>query len=403
MAKQCAPVQRNSSSFPVTLKTVAFVMRLHVQTTLIAPPASAVAANAPSLAEIKMIAPTENIVRITDAQSNVPATTNAQTAKRVNRDPVQLDAEATTTAAPIYRVTTTIVSIHVKTIFADQMRCAESKIMPPNVNVPLDSKQTQHQNKDAFECLPLVFHPAVAPMDTCASQTFAKYHALNQARVLSENDVITTFAPKFATQTTIVCLAKSVTNGEHVNRAAKRKQTVHQHKFARLVNASAATVSSEHHSDALISTNAQTKCATRAPFARTHPDHSNACAQSELSEILINHPVACCQTNVLAMKTVPETWLASKGNVLNHVQLLNVDATPFVKEMNIKLSASAHKDILGIQLIRRLVASALNVLTTMTAVKTNIATHKSTSVKVSISSLILAVNLRFSRFFFLIY
>lgn len=67
MANQCAHARVNSNSFLDLLRMAAFVMHLHAAQIMTVAMAFAAVVNAPLLAEIKMIAPMENIARTIDA------------------------------------------------------------------------------------------------------------------------------------------------------------------------------------------------------------------------------------------------------------------------------------------------------------------------------------------------
>lgn len=303
--------------------------------------------------------------------------------KRVNKAFASLDAEAIKTAVRIYHVTTISAKIHVKVISVDRMHCARLKIMQPNVNVQPVSRDFHSQNKDVFGYRQRVFRQAAARMDTCALEIFAKCHALIQFHVQSVKDVIIAFVQRFATQTTIVCQAKSVTSAEHANRAAQLNLTVLRHKFAKEENVNVVAVSSEHHSVALTLMNVRTKYVTIVQSARIQRDHSNAFAQNKLLATHTQHRVACFQINAFKMKIALRIWLVSKGNAQNHARSPNVDAMQFANRTNIKHSVSAHRDILEIQPINLMVASVSSVSAVRNVVTINTVIHKSTNVKVS--------------------
>lgn len=274
MVKQSARAQVDSNSFRVMLKTVASVMWLLVPTTMIVAVVFAVMANVRLPVEINKIVPMVNIVRIIVVWSNVQVTANVLKVRHVNKALVTLDVEATKTAVQINRVIIISVKIHVKIIFAAIMHCVKLKIMWQNVTVRPALKEIQRLSGDAFEFHRRVYRRADAPMDICALQIFAKYRAANQLHAPLENDAITMYALKFATQTTIACRVKFVMNVEHVKKAVNRKPIAHQRKSVQVENVNAVAVSLEHHSDALTLMSVPNKFAIRAPFARTHLDHS---------------------------------------------------------------------------------------------------------------------------------
>lgn len=295
----------------------------------------------------------------------------------------QLDVEATKIAVRICRVTITTVKIRVKVIFADQMLCARLKIMLPNAIAQPVLKAIQRQNKVAFEFHRRAFQRADARMVTCVLRIRVKCLAAIQFHVQLERDAIIMFARKFASQITTVCQAKYVMNVEHAKPVANQKLIVHQHKFALAESVSVVAVLSEHRSVALTSMSVPIKCVIRVRFVKIHQDHLNVFALNKLLAIHIRRPDVCFRINALEMKIVPRIWHVSKENAPNHVQSLNADAMPFVKEMIIEHFVSVHQVIWEIQPIKSPVASELNASTTEIAVKINSAINKSTNAKVS--------------------
>lgn len=149
-------------------------------------------------------------------------------------------------------------------------------------------------------------------------------------------------------------------------------------------NVNAVMVLLEHHSVAQILMNVPIKFVIRVHFVKIHQDHLNVCVQNKLSVIHTQLLVVCYQINVYEMRIALKTWLVSKENVQNHVALPNADEMQFAKQTIIKHSACVHQEILVIQLIRLLVASASNVLAAKIAVQINSVIHRSINVKVSI-------------------
>lgn len=191
-------------------------------------------------------------------------------------------------------------------------------------------------------------------------------------------------APKFATQTTIVCPEKFATNVAHVNRVVRQKPTVRRLNYVQQESANVLRDISELRLVAPISMNAPINRVTRVPSAKIRRVRLDAVAQNQLLVIHTRHPDAYCRINVLEAKTAPEIWLVSKANAPIRVRLPSAD-----EMLGAKLAITRHFVIVlvaiwAIRPIRPLDASASNVSPTKIAASINNAIHKRINVKVSV-------------------
>lgn len=261
--------------------------------------------------------------------------------------------------------------------------CASLKIIAHPANVQQDLKAIQHLSKDVFAYQLHVFQPTNAPVATCVLPINVMYLARTQNRAPLASAAQIINALRFATQTTIACLAKFVMIVAHVNQVVIVIQTAHHRKCVSMVNVNVAADLLEHHLDVLTSTNVLKIPVTRVLNVPTLPDHIVAHVQNKQLVMHTQHPAAQFQINVPEIQTALKILNAHKESVPNHVTPENVDGTQFVNRSIMALYVNVHLEILVIPPINQLDASGLSVFQVMIVILTNNAIQSRINVIVS--------------------
>lgn len=252
---------------------------------------------------------------------HVPDTVYVQQVKHVLPEVVFWVAEVIKTV----RVIQLVLIINVK-ILVHQMELVVQMlyvivlIIFHHVNVQLDLKVIQYQNRDVFVYQQHALQQINVLRDICVSQINVTYHAQQQHLVLLVNVATTMFAQKFVTQIIIAYLVKSVMTLELVNLDVLPMVIVPTHKFVLMQNVNAELDSLEHHSVVLILMNVPRIHVIQVQDVKMVQDHSDVFALKQQLVMHILNLDVDYQINVTRMKNVLIIWLALKVNVRIHVR-----------------------------------------------------------------------------------
>lgn len=273
------------------------------------------------LAEIRMIVHLVKSVHKIFVHFHVPDIVYVQQVKHVLPEVVFWVAEVTKTVRVIRLVSIINVKILVHQMeLVVQMLCVIVLITFHHVNVQLDLKVIQYQNRDVFVYQQLVLQQINVLRDICALQINVTYRAQQQHHALSVNVATTMFAQKFVIQIIIAYLVKFVMTLELVNQVVLPMAIVPTHKFVSMQNVNVELDSLEHHSVVLILMNVQRIHVIQVQDVKMVQDHSDVFALKQLLEMHILNLDVDYQINVTRMKNVLIIWLALKVNVRIHVR-----------------------------------------------------------------------------------